>query len=55
MLSSALQIYAAKRELVWGGMHLVTEVNMAGERFTKAMGASPEGQYMLAFWQKRPT
>ena len=55
MLSSALQIYAAKRTLIRGDVHLMTEVNSAGERFTKAMGGSPEGQYMLAFWQKRPT
>jgi len=47
-------MYATKRTLMWGDMHLMTEVNSAGERITKAMGGSPEGQYMLAFWQKRP-
>ncbi len=40
---------------MWGDVHLMTEVNSAGERFTEAMGSSPEGQLMLAFWQKCPT
>ena len=38
MLSSALQLYVAKCKLMWGDMHLMTEVNSAGERFHQSYG-----------------
>ncbi|KAA6426799.1 MAG: hypothetical protein FRX49_03124 [Trebouxia sp. A1-2] len=43
------KLYAAKRTLMWGDMHLTTEDNSAGDRFTKLWEVHLKGNICLPF------